>query len=52
MSCAELTTISAWVHTGKDPDEEEDDLKPSKPDPNQPQPNRRDPIPGAAQDDE
>ena len=42
MSCAELTTISAWVHTGKDPDEEEDDLKPSKPDPNQPQPNRRD----------
>jgi hypothetical protein len=47
MSWAELTANSAWVHAGKDPDEEEDDLKPSKP-----ERNRRDHIPGDAQDDE
>ena len=47
MSWGELTAISAWVHAGKDPDEEEDDLKPSKP-----ERYRRDHIPGDAQDDE
>ena len=47
MSWAELSTISALVQAGKDPDEEEDNPKPNKP-----ERNRRDHIPGDAQPDE